>query len=226
MRQHSSAMDLSHALRINNEGVGLLMQNRDREAIIRFTNALNAVKQLTMNESESESDTARSPPTNIHDATYTVPGLQNHSCFIFDNVLTFSMETIKKNVPPAHLAIQCASVIILNVALVHHCNGLRSNQNALDKAELLYDMVCQLLGDIENCQGTVLLVKAAAINNLSQLRYHRGDYGFALEGFRYLDFLFAHYGGNLHHTNCQKTVYQGILLNALVLKAPAPASAA
>eukprot|EP00980_Cylindrotheca_fusiformis_P018418 scaffold6058_cov96-Cylindrotheca_fusiformis.AAC.3 len=225
-------MHLSHALRINNEGVSLLMQKRDQEAMLLFTNALNAVKQLTITGSElsskiePQSDTPRPPPTNIHDVTYTVPGLQNHSCFIFDNVLTFSMETINKNTHSPNLAIQCASVIVLNVALVYHCTGLRSNHNALDKAELLYDMVCQLLRDIENCQGTVLLVKAAAINNLSQLRYHRGDYGFALEGFKYLDLLFAHYGGNLHHTNCQKTVYQGMLLNALVLRTPAPASAA
>eukprot|EP00980_Cylindrotheca_fusiformis_P011986 scaffold2836_cov99-Cylindrotheca_fusiformis.AAC.1 len=225
-------MDLSHALRINNEGVGLLMQNRDREAMVLFINALNAMRQQTTNENElpseieSQSDTPRSPPANIHDATYTVPGLQDHSCFIYDNVFTFSWEMINKNMPSAHLAIQCASVIILNVALIYHSNGLRSNENALGKAELLYDMVCQLLGDIENCQGTVLLVKAAAINNLSQLRYHRGAYGFATEGFTYLGLLFAHYGVNLHHTNCKETVYQGMLLNALVLRTPAPAPAA
>eukprot|EP00980_Cylindrotheca_fusiformis_P018422 scaffold6058_cov96-Cylindrotheca_fusiformis.AAC.7 len=225
-------MDLSHALRINNEGVGLLMQNRDREAMVLFTNALNAVKQLTTTRSElsskieSQSDTPRSPPTNIHDATHTVPGLQDHSCFIYDNVLTFSMEAINKTMPSEHLAIQCASVIILNVALVYHCNGLRSNKNSLDNAELLYDMVCQLLEDSGICQGTVLLVKAAAINNLSQLRYYRGAYDFALEGFRHLGLLFAHYGGNLHHTNCEETAIQGMLLNALVLRTPAAASAA
>eukprot|EP00980_Cylindrotheca_fusiformis_P022998 scaffold10009_cov105-Cylindrotheca_fusiformis.AAC.3 len=221
-------MDLSQALRINNEGVGLLMQNRDREAIVLFINALNAMKQQTTNESElsskieSQSDTPRSSPTNIHDATHTVPGLQDHSSFIYDDVLTFSLETINKNTHSANLAIQYASVVILNVALVYHCNGLRSNKNALDKAELLYDMVGRLLGNSDICQGTVLLVKAAAMNNLAQLRYHRGAYGFALEGFRHLGLLLARFGGNLRHTNCQETAYQGWLGFWMLISCVAP----
>eukprot|EP00980_Cylindrotheca_fusiformis_P023001 scaffold10009_cov105-Cylindrotheca_fusiformis.AAC.6 len=224
-------MDLSYALRINNEGVALLMQNRDREAMILFTNSLNEVKQLTTIESgfpsknELQTDTPWSP-SSIHDATHTIPGLQGHSCYIYDSVLTFSMETINKNTPSAHLAIQCASVIILNVALLYHYDGLRSNQAALEKAELLYNMVCELLEGKDMCQGTALLVKAAAINNLAQLHYHRGAYDFALERFDTLSLLLDHFGGNLHHAKCQETVYEGMLLNALVLRTPAAAHAA
>eukprot|EP00980_Cylindrotheca_fusiformis_P022996 scaffold10009_cov105-Cylindrotheca_fusiformis.AAC.1 len=224
-------MDLSHALRISNEGVGLLMQNRDREAMILFTHSLNVVKQLTTIENkfpsknELQTDTPLSP-TNIHDVTHTIPGLQGHSCFIYDSILTFSMEAINKNMPSAHLAIQCASVIILNVALLYHYNGLRSNQTALEKAELLYNMVCELLEGKDMLQGTALLVKAAAINNLAQLHYHRGAYDFALEGFNTLGLLFDHFGEDLRLAKCQETMYQGMLLNAVVLKAPAAARAA
>eukprot|EP00980_Cylindrotheca_fusiformis_P001852 scaffold414_cov109-Cylindrotheca_fusiformis.AAC.15 len=225
-------MDLSRALRINNEAVALLMQNRDEEAMVLFINSLNAVKQLTTigsglpSKIGGQNRTLRSSPTNIHDVTHTVPGLQDHSCFIYGNILTFSMETINKNMPSAHLAIQCASVIILNVALLYHHIGIRSNQAALEKAELLYDMVCKLLEGKDMCQGTALLVKAAAINNLAQLHYHRGAYDFALEGFKTLGLLFDFFGGKLQLAKCQEIAYQGMLLNALVLKTPAAACAA
>eukprot|EP00980_Cylindrotheca_fusiformis_P001854 scaffold414_cov109-Cylindrotheca_fusiformis.AAC.17 len=225
-------MDLSRALRINNEAVALLMQNRDEEAMILFTNSLNTVKQLTKigsglpSKIGGQNRTLRSPPSNIHNATHTVPGLQDYSCFIYDSVHTFSMETINKNMPSAHLAIQCAAVIILNVALLYHHTALRSNQAALEKAELLYDMVCKLLEGKDMCQGTALLVKAAAINNLAQLHYHRGAYDFALEGFKTLGRLFDLFGGKLQLAMCQETVYQGMLLNSLVLKTPAAACAA
>eukprot|EP00980_Cylindrotheca_fusiformis_P012496 scaffold3073_cov66-Cylindrotheca_fusiformis.AAC.11 len=229
-------MDLSHALRINNEGVSLLMQNRDEEAMILFTKSLKAVKELTTIRTElstkmesQTSDSTHLSPTNIHDATHTVPGLQeDHSSFsIYDNVLTFSKETINNDMPSTHQVIQCAAVIILNVALFYHYTGLKRDQTALEKAELLYNMVCQLLdGEKDMCQGTALLVRAAAINNLAQLHYHRGAYDFALEGFRSLGLLLDHFGGNLHHAECQETVYQGMFLNALVLRTPAAARAA
>eukprot|EP00980_Cylindrotheca_fusiformis_P025959 scaffold14995_cov92-Cylindrotheca_fusiformis.AAC.1 len=213
------------------------MENRDREAMILFTKSLNAVKENftaigSQLSSKIESQTSESTllsPSNIHDARHTVPGLQDHSsCFIYDNVLTFNKETINsKGMPSTHQAIQYASVIILNVAVLYHYTGLESNQTALDNAELLYNMVCQLLeGEKDMCHGTALLVRAAAINNLAQLHYHRGAYDFALEGFKSLGLLFDQFGGNLHHPECQETVYQGLFLNALVLRTPAAAHAA
>eukprot|EP00980_Cylindrotheca_fusiformis_P012489 scaffold3073_cov66-Cylindrotheca_fusiformis.AAC.4 len=231
-------MDLSHALRINNEGVSLLMQNRDEEAMILFTKSLNAVKENLATPSGTElstkielpkSDNKPLSPTNIHDATHTISGIhEDHSSyFIYDNVLTFSMEMINNDMPSTHQAIQCASVIILNVALLYHYNGLNSDQTALEKAEQLYNMVCRLLeGKIDMCQGTALLVRAAAINNLAQLHYHQGAYDDALNGFRTLGLLLDRFGGNLHHAECQETVYQGMFLNALVLRTPAAARAA
>eukprot|EP00980_Cylindrotheca_fusiformis_P024559 scaffold12076_cov79-Cylindrotheca_fusiformis.AAC.1 len=230
-------MDLSHALQINNEGVCLLMENRDREAMILFTKSLNAVKENftaigSQLSSKIESQTSESTllsPSNIHDATYTVSGLQedHSSYFIYDNVLTFSMEIINNDLPSTHQAIQCASVIILNAALLYHYTGLKSDQTALEKAELLYNMVCQLLDGKKNtCQGTALLVRVAAINNLAQLHYRRGAYDYAHNGFRTLGLLLDHFGGNLHHPECQETVYQGLFLNALVLRTPAAARAA
>lgn len=222
-------MDLAHALRLNNEAVSLLLQNRDREAMVLFTNSLNEIKQLVGNESNEDAmieDSSRAP-LSIHDATHTVPGLQDYACFVYSSALTFTAETISRNMPSDDReANQFASVVLLNVALAYHHTGLRGNQTALEKAERLYDMVCQLLAPNEICQGTALLVKAAAINNLAQIRHHRGDYVFALEGFKYLGSLFACFGDNLHHTKCQETVYTGMLLNALLFSPPDAAPAA
>jgi hypothetical protein len=224
----SVTMNLSHALQLNNEGVNLLLQNRDSEAVLLFTNSLNEIKQLVVTGEvpNKGSDISFRSPLFVHDATHTVPGLQDLACFIYGNALTFSSETVNRNMPSEDQSNHLASSVLLNVALVYHRTGLRGNQAALEKAERLYDMVCQLLVANDICHGTALLVKAAAINNLAQIRHHRGDYAFALERFKYLGSLFACFGENLHHTKGLQAVYLGMLLNVLLITPPGAAPAA
>jgi hypothetical protein len=116
-----------------------------------------------------------------------------------------------------------ASVIILNIALAYHRQGISENPAWLRKAEKMYEMVGKLLGSSDTNQGTALLVKVAAINNLSQLRYGQGDFVFSRKGFQYLSSLLSYAGANLHQTKCQDHVYKGMLLNALLV---APSDAA
>jgi hypothetical protein len=224
----SGTMSLSHALRLNNEGVKLLLQNRDSEAMLLFANSLSEIKQLVAigEVPNKDSGIAFRSPLFVHDATHTVSGLQDLACFIYGNALTFSSKTVDGNMPAEDQSNQLAAAVLLNVALAYHRTGLRGNKAALEKAERLYDMVCQLLVANDICHGTALLVKAAAINNLAQIRHQRGDYAFALVGFKFLASLFACFGENLHHTNCQEAVYLGMLLNALLTAPPGAAAAA
>ena len=90
----------------------------------------------------------------------------------------------------------------------------------------MYEMVGKLLSTSTAAQGTELLVKTAAINNLSQLRYDHGDYAFAREGFQYLASLISYAGEGLQAFNGEEDVYRGMVLNALLVTPPETAPAA
>jgi hypothetical protein len=208
-------MDLRNALRLNNEGIMLLLENRDKEALATLTESLNQVKKL-LTASEEVSTNGQTPMSMnaiIHHSTYTIPNLHDVNCFIYNSALMFSL--LDSDCTPCsrddiHVH---TSVIILNIALAFHRRGLSGNSACLLlKAEKMYEMVGELLGNSEGNQGTALLVKIAAINNLSQLRHDQGDYAFA--------------GEQLHCTKCEEHVYKGMLLNALLVTPPDAAPAA
>jgi hypothetical protein len=114
----------------------------------------------------------------------------------------------------------------LNIALAYHRRGLSGNSASLFKAEKMYELVGKLLGNSDADQGTSLLVKIAAINNLSQLRHDQGDYASSQKGFQYLGTLINYAGKQLHFTKCEEHVYNGMLLNALLVFPPYAAPAA
>lgn len=222
-------MDLTHALRLNNEGVMLLLGNRDQEAESSLRSALDRVRGLLAASSEDAGADCResaipSKPF-IHHSTYTLPNLQDVSCFVYSNALVFSLDNDSTALPSDDIHAY-ASVIILNIALAYHRRGISENPEWLRKAEKMYEMVGKLLGSSDTNRGTVLLVKVAAINNLSQLRYGQGDFVFSCKGFQYLSSLLSYAGANLHQTKCQDHVYKGMLLNALLVAPPDAAVAA
>ena len=215
-------MDMTNALRLNNEGVMLLLENRDQEAVTSLTQSLNQVKGLLSVSQEAPEGSQHKDV--IHHSTYTLPNLQNQNCFIYSNALMFSLTS--DNLPSSEDIHVYTAVIILNIALAYHRKGLSGNAGCLIKAEKMYEMVGKLLeGDETHC-GTSLLVKVAAINNLSQLRFDQGDYQFSRDGFNYLGCLINVAGDNLQHTKCEDHVYRGMLLNALLVSPPDAAPAA
>lgn len=224
-------MDLHTALQLNNEGVRLLLAGNDVDGMTYLTDALTRVKMML--SSRRGTDTVTYPhgagvtPPNVqfmHGATYKLAGLHDDCCFIYGNALIFNMDY---NVMPSTDYIHIyTSVIILNVALAYHRRGLSANATCLLKAEKMYEMVGKLLATSTAAQGTELLVKTAAINNLSQLRYDQGDYAFARDGFQYLASLISYAGDRLHAFNCEEDVYRGMVLNALLVSAPDTAPAA
>jgi hypothetical protein len=185
-------MNLRNALRLNNEGIMLLLENRDQEALVSFTESLKQVKGL-LAASEEDNTNGQTPAMSmnavIHHSTSMIPNLHDPSCFIYNSALMFSLLDISDCTPSGDDIQVHTSVIILNIALAFHRRGLTGNSAFLLKAEKMYEMVGKILGNSEDGdQGTALLVKIAAVNNLSQLRHGRGDYASSQEGFRRLPY--------------------------------------
>ncbi|CAJ1966160.1 unnamed protein product [Cylindrotheca closterium] len=215
---------LSHVVTLNNEGISFLLQQRHREAIHRFISALSMVKQLLAFPQNRVTDDDL--PQFIHESTYVIPGLQDTSCFIFANAITLSPQAISDCPISESIANEIASVILLNVALAYHHAGLTEGVAYIKKAESMYETANQLIAVNERRQGTGLLIKAAATNNLAQIRHGRGDYSHSLEGFKYLGSLFASFGEVLQSSKCEHEVYRGMLMNALLVTPPDLAAAA
>ena len=219
---------VSQVVTLNNEGVHLLIYHSHRAAIQKFTGALSQIRLLLK---KSLSDGGELPQF-IHDSTKRVPGLQDTNCFTYANAIRLSPEVAKCAMSEA-LAKQVSAVILFNIALVYHRRAAplaERNSYMVEKAKTMYETAYQLVGlddkERKGHQGTRLLVKAAITNNLAQIQYTRGDHPTALEGFRRLGSLFSRYGSSLRRTKCEKRVYQGMLLNTLLVTCPKPAAAA
>jgi hypothetical protein len=184
-------MNLRNALRLNNEEIMLLLENRDQEALVSFTESLKQVKGL-LAASEEDNTNGQTPAMSmnavIHHSTSMIPNLHDPSCFIYNSALMFSLLDISDCTPSGDDIQVHTSVIILNIALAFHRRWLTGNSAFLLKAEKMYEMVGKILGNRDVDQGTAFLVKIAAVNNLSQLRHGRGDYAFSQEGFRRLPY--------------------------------------
>lgn len=222
MQQSSS---LSQVVTLNNEGVGLLLQGNHENAAQKFIAALSLTKQL-LAIPQQYAVTSQVTPQFIHDSTRTIPGLQDHGCFIFANALTLSHQDVIKCPVSEYIANEMPYVILFNLALGYHFAGLTEGRAYISKAESLYETACQLVTINERRQGTGLLVEAASTNNLAQIRYDRGDYSHSLQGFKFVGSLFASFGKVLQDSKCEKEVYRGMLMNALLMESPKIAAAA
>jgi hypothetical protein len=219
---------LKHALRLNNEGVRLLLANKDHESVSCFTQSLNLVKHAL---STTNSDQQQQPPSAsiIHGSTYSIPNLYDTSCFIFGDAITFAEDNNdllqRSGEQDMHVY---SAVIILNIAMAYHRQALLTGSAPCRfKAEKMYDMVTTLVANSEDNHGTSLLVKIAAINNLSQLRFDEGDYEASREGFEYLGALINYAEAHLSSSlTSQEDTFQGMVLNVLLVMAPETAAAA
>ncbi|KAL3937991.1 MAG: hypothetical protein SGBAC_007012 [Bacillariaceae sp.] len=215
---------LSHAVTLNNEGVSLLLQHNHRGAIHVLMDALSSVKQML--GAPAEAKIVVDAPDLIHDSTYTIPGFQDPSCFVFARAITLSRKDLGGvSVSDPDSMNEIAAAILLNIALAYHHVGQVDN-SFLGKAELMYETASEIATMNQRRQGTSLLVEAASVNNLAQIRHARGEYSHSLQGFQNLASLLAHFGQDLQRATCGQEVYQGMLMNALLTTPPDAAAAA
>jgi hypothetical protein len=223
-----STCPLSILLSYNNEGVQLLLKKRAAEALPLFFRSLVAIQdhiqRVETEKLESNNESNAKSIHFIHAITNTLPGFHDRSVhFTFCEAFAFP-----EDVEP--IAFQKESTaflatISLNTALCYHQSGLIEGcSSALEKAQAMYALVDRILSSHNlACNGTALLVKSAATNNLSQLKHDHGDFAFTNDGFRRLEYLLCHFNYILDHNKCRMDVYMGMLSNVLCVGLPSAA---
>jgi hypothetical protein len=169
----------------------------------------------------------------IHKASSPLSSLTGRQNYIYNRAFRFSMEdaatyrtTRTSFERTAHIN---GAIIIFNVALAYHVGYLNGNKACAKRAIMLYSKVLKLL--LKNRRGvagssTANVMKVAAMNNISQLRFEEGDYHRAREGLDQLYELMSILKDAPQLQELDENEYREILMNIMFLKAPKVASAA
>jgi hypothetical protein len=229
-------MSLEEAIRLNNEGVSFLITGKDCMATESFSKSLNAVKMLLLNSQEkipygeaSYSHQASSVcEHSLLHSTTQLPCFQgNEDNYIFQNAITLKAVNLSSGVDKTIMNLYSACTIF-NVALLHHRLGMTGNLTGLRKAEHMYRLSAKLLQQETKAgtsNGTALLVRLAALNNLSQIQFEQGSFREARQGIHVLSFLVRSAQTwcsalfSIHEWNC-------LLSNIMMVNAPLNAAPA
>lgn len=180
------------------------MNGDDDRAIASFSRSLCMFKQLISqeepadeaNEDQSMSDDSSDrSPSQLHSTGHALPQLRDSGFFLFNQVTSLAHTT---SIRPEDNHIYC-SIIILNLAVLHHQTALRGDSlarrsDALRKAERFYDMVTAILANeqyavLSEYQPTGVLARLAALNNLAYIRMEKGDFSASGHCFQMLAWL-------------------------------------
>jgi hypothetical protein len=251
---------IDSAIRLNNEGVTLLVAGDDHAATFALSHALSFVKRLlslttagsspcdlrgpkhgaaasasssNVNKLSPCSSTSTSTSagagmeacgggTNevrIH-SRKPLPSLQDGDFFIYNHTISIASESpLTNDMLPLYSA-----CVILNMALAYHRRGKQAHSiPCLLKAEKMYATIEKLLNGVNNNAAAEVL-RIAATNNLSQIRYHKGDYAQAREDVEYLAYLIRDVGSV--RTLLSDEELNGLLCNVLLFTPPDFAAAA
>jgi len=230
----SSSISLDQAIRLNNDGVSYAMNGEDDRAIASFSRSLCVFKQLISEEGDTTGSSnlvsaLPQTPAQLHSTGHALPQLRDSGFFLFNSVIRLSQASF---IRPEDNHIYC-SVIILNLAVLHHQTALRSasharREDAMHKAERFYDMVTTILANEQyanDSQPTGLMARLAALNNLAYIRMEKGDFSASGHCFQMIAWLV-----NLTEVD-QSTLFdqddlEGMMLNVLMSNRQSVAPAA
>jgi hypothetical protein len=185
-------MDIWKAVvELNNARVALLLQNKDREALPLFTESLYLIKTiLNAQQRGPESNAPTMQRSRQHAATHALDNLQHEHWFLWNEVFTISdpAGATEKclTLESEWKILLCASMIIVNVALIHHRQSRLGKRSCLAKAETMHKTVATLLGCASQNQGTAVIVKLATLNNLSLIHHEQNNVDASCRGFGHL----------------------------------------
>jgi hypothetical protein len=158
-------------------------------------------------------------------------------CYIYNHLLLFAPHDKEDISLSAHHSTtttnECTvrvqiSVVIFNLALIHHLRGRLGNFHSLTTAFRLYYMASQLL--TENCiltNETAAVVKLGAVNNMFQIRYEQGNLEDAQKILQFLSSLMrGSYANPDNLLSLDRHDYRGFMTNVLLLQPPKFAPAA
>lgn len=187
---------LDQAIQLNNDGVTHAMNGEDELAITCFSRSLCMFKQLITSEDEQEGNHSTQHaeiPVHLHSSSHALPQLRDSGFFLFNRAIRLAPTTCAR---PEDNHIYC-SVIILNLAVLHHQTALQSHSDvrradALRRAERFYDMVTTILANDQftsDSQPTGLFARLAALNNLAYMRMDKGDFNASVHCFQMMAWL-------------------------------------
>ena len=212
---------------LNNQGVTALLEGNDKAAVAALTQSINIMKQELSNVPENN-DIKRSAPFSSNDyenrsTTGKLPGFHGaQDSYIFAEAIN-----IPEHGDQTVVDIQIYSAaVIFNLALAVHREGnTTGSASSMAKAQKLYLMVLEVLNNQYMNSRVAVIVKVAAINNLSQIRFDCGEYELVREGLAHLS-TFLRASGNTSDAMLEEPKIQGLLMNVLLLKEPVIAPAA
>jgi tetratricopeptide (TPR) repeat protein len=208
---------IDSAISLNNDGVSLLVAGDDQAAAVALSHALSLVKGLLSlsltrscdlrgpslasfgssndNKLPSCSSTMEVCEEHKHELIHSkkpLPCLQDVNFFIYNHTMSISSDSpLTNEMLPIYSA--CA---ILNLALAYHRRGKQAHSiPCMLKAEKMYATIEKLLkNDGMNSNATATVLRIAAANNLSQIRFQRGEYERAREDTEFLAYLIRDVG--------------------------------
>jgi hypothetical protein len=202
------------AAQLNNAGVTALLKGDQDNAINCMTKSIKMMKQKLTKSSSAGSHKSKHSYQDAH--TVELRDIDTET-IVFNQAIR-----IQTDGSEGEIDIHVSSVaVIFNLALAHHHKASSTGEVAyLSKAENLYAMVLRVIDD--GASRTANLVKLASISNMSQIRFANGDYEQASEGLSLLISFMRQANASVF----QEPKLQGLLMNALLLKAPIVAPAA
>jgi hypothetical protein len=202
------------AAQLNNQGINALIQGDLVSAIQSMTNAIKLMKAALFDAGDCSVTSSQA-----HQAhTIIIPSMNYSETIVFNQLvqipITDSVSELDMNI--------YISAVLFNLALAHQYLG---SSVGINKAEKLYGMVLQLLDNTPLfAMRLALVVRLGRINNLSQIRYSKGDYHNAHEGLRLVTTFLRE--SSTGQALFEDPEIQGLLMNVLLLNAPSAASAA
>ena len=218
--------DVSHpihdVMRLNNEGIAATLANEDEKAISSFSTALSMLKKLIFVTPVEEEVANRS--TILHRSIHPLSSLQSQeSYFLYNGLLKLQLPSTTAQDAQLPTAADChvyCSAIILNLAISFHSIG------SIEKAERFYGMILKILGDSDCNEGTEVLVKLAALNNLSEIQLSKGEQTSSEELLRRLTWIVSSSQVETKSSVLNEDVVEGMILNALIVNNQTVAPAA
>jgi hypothetical protein len=207
------------ATELNNEGVTALLEGESQAAINAMTKSIKLMKQeLAKPKKDRKSKFSRTAASEQEVRSVEIPETNSSETIVFNQAIIIPSDGEQSEID-IHVY---SAIVIFNLALAHHLQASKGDTACMAKAEKFYAMVLKLVDDGACHMRIAVVVKLASINNLSQIRYAKGDFEHARDG---LDQLSSF----LRRTNqalFEEPQVQGLLMHALLLKAPKVAPAA
>jgi hypothetical protein len=227
-KTHTSFLTMNsikYACSLNNRGVDFLVSGQSARATKAFQSAVGLLEKA-VNDAERTctgllSQEAMQP---FCESISTVPGLQDVDmhCYVYDHGIIITDTSNGKS--DEMLALYTA-IVLFNLALTSHCQGLLGGEKSLKKASLLYSMAEQLLRRCtipEDASTTILTL--LALNNKAQIHYDQCEYVHSVDCMKTILKIMGSVQ-DLHSTLGSEDL-EGILLNVVLLDAPTAAQAA